>query len=211
MATDIIARLKWRYATKKFNSEKILPKKTLEQLKEAFNLTATSYGLQPVTLVIVKDKEQRKKLLPHSWDQHQVVDASHLLVFCVEEKLSPEYIQKYFKRVKTIRNTPDEILKPFEEFLLDSFEEQSSDEIRTWATNQAYLALGNLLTVCAATNIDACPMEGFNPTEYDRILGLKEKGLTSVLLLPVGYRDETDFMAKEKKVRKDMKDVIIEL
>ena len=211
MATDIIDRLKWRYATKKFNSEKILPKKTLEQLKEAFNLTATSYGLQPVTLVIVKDKEQRKKLLPHSWDQHQVVDASHLLVFCVEEKLSPEYIQKYFKRVKTIRNTPDEILKPFEEFLLDSFEEQSSDEIRTWATNQAYLALGNLLTVCAATNIDACPMEGFNPTEYDRILGLKEKGLTSVLLLPVGYRDETDFMAKEKKVRKDMKDVIIEL
>ncbi len=211
MATDIIDRLKWRYATKKFNSEKILPKKTLEQLKEAFNLTATSYGLQPVTLVIVKDKEKRKKLLPHSWDQHQVVDASHLLVFCVEEKLSPEYIQKYFKRVKTIRNTPDEILKPFEEFLLDSFEEQSSDEIRTWATNQAYLALGNLLTVCAATNIDACPMEGFNPTEYDRILGLKEKGLTSVLLLPVGYRDETDFMAKEKKVRKDMKDVIIEL
>tara|TARA_R110002020_G_scaffold195282_2_gene396284 strand:+ start:377 stop:1012 length:636 start_codon:yes stop_codon:yes gene_type:complete len=211
MATDIIDRLKWRYATKKFNSEKILPKKTLEQLKEAFNLTATSYGLQPVTLVIVKDKDKRKKLLPHSWDQHQVVDASHLLVFCVEEKLSPEYIQKYFKRVKTIRNTPDEILKPFEEFLLDSFEEQSSDEIRTWATNQAYLALGNLLTVCAATNIDACPMEGFNPTEYDRILGLKEKGLTSVLLLPVGYRDETDFMAKEKKVRKDMKDVIIEL
>jgi len=211
MATDIIDRLKWRYATKKFNSEKILPKKTLEQLKEAFNLTATSYGLQPVTLVIVKDKEQRKKLLPHSWDQHQVVDASHLLVFCVEEKLSPKYIQKYFKRVKTIRNTPDDILKPFEEFLLDSFEEQSSDEIRTWATNQAYLALGNLLTVCAATNIDACPMEGFNPTEYDRILGLKEKGLTSVLLLPVGYRDETDFMAKEKKVRKDMKDVIIEL
>ncbi len=129
----------------------------------------------------------------------------------MEEKLSPAYIQKYFERVKTIRNTPDEILKPFEEFLLDSFEEQSSDEIRTWATNQAYLALGNLLTVCAATNIDACPMEGFNPTEYDRILGLKEKGLTSVLLLPVGYRDETDFMAKEKKVRKDMDDVIIEL
>ncbi len=211
MATDIIDRLKWRYATKKFNSEKILPKKELDQLKEAFNLTATSYGLQPVTLVILKDKKQREQLVPHSWNQTQVADASHLLIFCVEEKLSPAYIQKYFERVKTIRNTPDEILKPFEEFLLDSFEEQSSDEIRTWATNQAYLALGNLLTVCAATNIDACPMEGFNPTEYDRILGLKEKGLTSVLLLPVGYRDETDFMAKEKKVRKDMDDVIIEL
>ena len=149
--------------------------------------------------------------MPHSWDQAQVVDASHLLIFCVEEKLSPEYIQNYFKRVKTIRNTPDDILKPFEEFLLDSFEEQSSDEIRTWATNQAYLALGNLLTVCAAGNIDACPMEGFNPKEYDRLLGLKERGLTSVLLLPVGYRHEPDFMAKEKKVRKDMDDVIIEL
>lgn len=211
MATDIIDRLKWRYATKKFDSEKILPKKTVEQLKEAFNLTATSYGLQPVTLVIVKDKKLREQLLPPSWNQSQVVDASHLLIFCVEEKLSPEYIQKYFKRVKTIRNTPDKILKPFEEFLLESFEEQSSDEIRIWATNQAYLALGNLLTVCVAANIDACPMEGFNPTEFDRILGLKEKGLTSVLLLPVGYRDETDFMAKEKKVRKDMDDVIIEL
>ncbi len=211
MATDIIDRLKWRYATKKFDSEKILPKKTVEQLKEAFNLTATSYGLQPVTLVIVKDKKLREQLLPPSWNQSQVVDASHLFIFCVEEKLSPEYIQKYFERVKTIRNTPDKILKPFEEFLLDSFEERSSDEIRTWATNQAYLALGNLLTVCAAANIDACPMEGFNPPEFDRILGLKEKGLTSVLLLPVGYRDETDFMAKEKKVRKDMDDVIIEL
>lgn len=211
MATNIIEQLKWRYATKKFDSNKMLTKQSIEQLKEAFNLTATSYGLQPVTLVIVKDKEQRKDLLPHSWNQQQVVDASHLLIFCVEEKLNPEYIQNYFKRVKTIRNTPDTILKPFEEFLLNSFEEQSSAEIRTWATNQAYLALGNLLTVCAAKNIDACPMEGFNPKEYDRILGLNKKGLTSVLLLPVGYRDKSDFMANEKKVRKTMDEVIIEL
>ena len=211
MATNIIEQLKWRYATKKFDSNKILTKQSIEQLKEAFNLTATSYGLQPVTLVIVKDKEQRKDLLPHSWNQQQVVDASHLLIFCVEEKLNPEYIQNYFKRVKTIRNTPDTILKPFEEFLLNSFEEQSSAEIRTWATNQAYLALGNLLTVCAAKNIDACPMEGFNPKEYDRILGLNKKGLTSVLLLPIGYRDKSDFMANEKKVRKTMDEVIIEL
>lgn len=211
MATNIIEQLKWRYATKKFDSNRILTKQSIEQLKEAFNLTATSYGLQPVTLVIVKDKEQRKDLLPHSWNQQQVVDASHLLIFCVEEKLNPEYIQNYFKRVKTIRNTPDTILKPFEEFLLNSFEEQSSAEIRTWATNQAYLALGNLLTVCAAKNIDACPMEGFNPKEYDRILGLNKKGLTSVLLLPVGYRDKSDFMANEKKVRKTMDEVIIEL
>jgi len=211
MATDIVEQLKWRYATKKFDSEKILPNTTIEQLKEAFNLTATSYGLQPVTLVIIKDKKRREKLLPHSWNQSQVVDASHLLIFCVEEKLSPEYIQKYFKRVKTIRNTPENILKPFEKSLLNSFERQSSDEIRVWAINQAYLALGNLLTVCAATNIDACPMEGFNPKGLDSELELKEKGLTSVLMLPVGYRDETDFMAKEKKVRKDMDDVIIEL
>ena len=127
MATNIIEQLKWRYATKKFDSNKILTKQSIEQLKEAFNLTATSYGLQPVTLVIVKDKEQRKDLLPHSWNQQQVVDASHLLIFCVEEKLNPEYIQNYFKRVKTIRNTPDTILKPFEEFLLNSFSSSFND------------------------------------------------------------------------------------
>ncbi|WP_160131987.1 NAD(P)H-dependent oxidoreductase [Kordia antarctica] len=208
---QILDSLKWRYATKKFDATRFLTTKQLQTLKEAFNLTATSYGLQPIRLVVIQDKDLQKQLLPHSWKQRQVIDASHLLVICIENTVDTEYIESYFARVKEIRDTPDEILKPFKSFMIDSFSKKTAEELKIWATKQAYLAMGNLLTVCGAEQIDACPMEGFIPEKYDEVLGLKAHGLSSVLLLPVGFRAEDDMFGDFAKVRKSISESVLEL
>jgi len=208
---NIIEKLQWRYATKKFNANATLSQEKLTTLKEAFNLTATSYGLQPVKLVIIKNKDLQESLVEHSMNQTQVAQASHVLVFCVETNIDTAYIENYFDRIKAIRNTPDEVLNPFKNFLIDDFKGKSEADIKDWAVKQAYLALGNLLTVCAIEDIDACPMEGFSPMGYDEVLDLKAKGLQSVLVLPVGYRANDDMFANFKKVRKDINDIVFEL
>ncbi|SEK25762.1 Nitroreductase [Aquimarina amphilecti] len=208
---EIIESLQWRYATKKFDNTRTLPQEKIDILTKAFNLTATSYGLQPLKLVVLKDKEIQKDLTTHSWNQQQVADASHLLIFCIEKNVGEAYITKYFDNVKTIRNTPEEILKPFKEQLIDSFENKSADEISNWASKQAYLAMGNLLTVCATEKIDACPMEGFIPEKYDELLNLSQYGLTSVLVLPIGYRAPDDMFAGLKKVRRSINETVITL
>ena len=206
-----IQNLKWRYAVKKFDSTRLLSQRQINILKEAFNLTATSYGLQPIKLVIVNNKELQKKLVEYSYNQQQVEQASHLLVFCVDTHLNEKDVENYFDRVQKVRNTPDEIIHPFRNYLKDVISGKSSEELISWAKNQAYLALGNLLTVCANEQIDSCPMEGFIPKKYDDLLNLKEKNLTSVLVLPVGFRADDDFMKNQKKVRKILSDVILEI
>ncbi|MDO6737848.1 NAD(P)H-dependent oxidoreductase [Wenyingzhuangia sp. 2_MG-2023] len=208
---NIIESLQWRYATKKFDPNKKISSTQLQTLKEAFNLTATSYGLQALNLVIVKNTDLREQLLEASFNQKQVIDASHLLVICYPINFDSNNVNEYFELVQQIRNTPEEVLKPFKDFLIHEFETKSTVDKNIYFTKQAYIALGNLLTTCAVEKIDACPMEGFIPSKYDEILGLTEKGLTSVLVLPVGFRAEDDFMAKEKKVRKPLSKTIIEL
>ncbi|KAA1245992.1 NAD(P)H-dependent oxidoreductase [Aquimarina sp. RZ0] len=208
---EIIESLKWRYATKKFDASRVLPQEKINTLIEAFNLTATSYGLQPLKLIVLKNKEIQKELTAHSWNQQQIADASHVLIFCIEKTVGEEYINQYFENVKAIRNTSEEILKPFKEQLVDSFKNKPSDEISNWATKQAYLAMGNLLTVCATEKIDACPMEGFIPEKYDQILKLETLGLASVLVLPIGYRATDDVFADFKKVRRPIEDTVINL
>ncbi|MEZ4857967.1 MAG: NAD(P)H-dependent oxidoreductase [Flavobacteriaceae bacterium] len=211
MASQIIEKLHWRYACKKFDPSKILSEEKLEILKESFNLTATSYGLQPLKMVIIKDPIMKEELVPFTMNQKQVSQASHVLVLCIEKGLSNAYIKNHFKRVETIRNTSRTILEPFEAALTSSFSEKSEEEVKNWMVKQAYLALGNLLTICALEGIDACPLEGFEPKKYDAYLKLSEKGLQSVLVLPVGYRAEDDFFATLKKVRRGVAEVIIEI
>ena len=206
-----IDNLKWRYAVKKFDHHKILSDNQINILKQAFNLTATSYGLQPIKLVVVKNKDIQKELVLHSWNQQQVSQASHLLVICVDTKLDETDVEKYFERVKEIRNTPDEIINSFKEYLKTTISGKTKEDLLSWAKNQAYLALGNLLTVCANEKIDSCPMEGFIPEKYDEVLGLKEKNLSSVLVLPVGYRAEDDIMTQQKKVRKNIDEIVIDI
>lgn len=206
-----IQSLQWRYATKKFDSSKSLSSEQINILKQSFNLTPTSYGLQPLKLVIIQNKELQEQLLEHSAQQQQIVTASHLLVICIEKNINSEFIIQNFELVKDIRNTPEKILKPFREFLLKDFGNKTQEETEHWAVNQAYLALGNLLTVCAHEGIDACPMEGFNAEKYDEVLKLDEKNLKSVLILPVGYRAQDDIFADFKKVRRPIEETIIEI
>lgn len=206
-----IAHLKWRYAVKKFDSKRILPNEKVEGLKQAFNLTATSYGLQPIKMVVIQNKDLQKKLVSCSYGQRQVENASHVLVICIEKKIDKVFINQYFNRVKSVRGTSDIILKPFKDYLVENFSKKEIEEVRTWSTNQAYLALGNLLSYCALEEVDSCPMEGFIPEEYDKHLHLEEMCLTSVLVLPVGYRAKNDPFSKMEKVRKNIEESVIEI
>ena len=208
---NLIEQLQWRYATKKFDSKKMLEASKIDIIKHAFNLTATSYGLQPIKLVIFSNKNLQQELVEHTMNQVQLAQASHVLVFCIEKSIDKNYITEYFNRIKDIRNTSDAILNPFKEFLIEDFERKSQTHIENWAAKQAYLAMGNILTVCAVEGIDACPMEGFSPVKYDEILKLSERGLKSVLVMPIGYRAEDDMFAEFKKVRKNMNQSIIEM
>jgi nitroreductase len=208
---NTIKSLKWRYAVKKFDANKFLTKEQINTLKEAFNLTATSYGLQPLKLVVVKNKTIQKELVAHSWNQPQVVDASHLLVICIPKKYTSEEVTKYFNLVQDIRNTPDAINNPFKDFLTAEIEKKTQEELFLWNKNQAYIALGNLLTVCALEKIDSCPMEGFISERYNDVLKLEAHNLTATLVLPVGFRANDDYMKDLKKVRKNIDDVIIEI
>lgn len=208
---SVLQQLKWRYATKSFDKDRLLSDNQIQTLKEAFNLTATSYGLQTLKLVVVKNKSLRQELVMHAYNQAQVVDASHLLVLCVQNQIDASDVESHFDNLQRIRQTPDEVISPFKSHLTETISQMPEDKKLSWAINQAYIALGNLMTVCAMEEIDSCPMEGFIPEAFDDVLGLNEIGLKSVLLLPVGFRSETDFFSDLKKVRKDLSQTVIEI
>jgi len=208
---NIIESLNWRYATKKFDSNRKLSKNQVNTLKNAFNLTASSYGLQPIKLIVISNQEIKNNLLESSLNQQQVIQCSHLLVICVETDIDESYIELYFKRVVDIRKTSPKVLESFKNSIINEFNDMSNTSIINWSINQAYLALGNLMTVCSVEEIDSCPMEGFLPEKYDEILDLKTKNLKSVLVMPVGYRSVDDQFSSFKKVRKDINDNTIEL
>lgn len=206
---NTIQSLKWRYACKKFDDTKLVPDDKIEVLSEAFNLTATSFGLQPIKMIVLQDKKLQKELTKHSFDQQQVNTASHVLVICIQDYFTQEDIDDYFDLEKEIRGTSEEILGKYRKQLKDIFANKSTIAKQKSAINQAYIALGNLMTVCALEKIDSCPMEGFNAQKFDEILELKNQNLKSVLVLPVGYRAEDDFMSTLKKVRKPVDETVI--
>lgn len=206
---DVLTGLQWRYATKKFNNTKNIPSEKMDIITKAFNLTATSYGLQPVRLVVINNKELQNQLLPHAMGQRQVAEASHLLVFCIEKDVKSPYVNDYFDNVRDTRATPEKTLAPFRQMLADKFDAQQKDETRNWAINQAYLAMGNLMTVCALEGIDACPMEGFKPEKFDDVLELADLNIASVLIMPIGYRADDDMFAAFEKVRRSTEDTVI--
>lgn len=204
-----INALKWRYATKKFDSDKSLSPEKMNIIKEAFNLTATSYGLQTISLVVVTDKDKREQLVEHSYHQRQVADASHLLVICIQDDILDADVEGLFNTISQLRQTPASILEPYREDLKVMMQNMTKTERQEWSVKQAYIALGNLMTVCAFEHIDACPMEGFIPSKYDELLHLKDYNLRSVLLLPIGYRAEDDKFATFQKVRKQVDESVI--
>lgn len=203
-----IQHLNWRYATKKFDNTKALDQEQIDALIEAFNLTATSYGLQPIKLFIIENKETRQNLLEHSFNQQQVVDASHLLVIAAKTVMTQEDINSFFERIKEIRSTPEDITAPYKAHLTNWVSETSSENMELWARKQTYIALGNLLSTCALMQIDSCPMEGFDASAYDKVLGLDQTEYRASLVLPVGYRHEEDFMANLPKIRKETSEIV---
>ena len=208
---DIIEQLEWRYATKKFDATKKLSPEKLETLKNAFNLTATSFGLQPLKMIVIQNKELQEKFVEHSYYQRQVADASHLLVLCIENDTSEDDIHAYFDLEKKIRGTSEEIISTFRNQLVKMFKNKSIEEKQLSSIYQTYIALGNLMTVCAGERIDSCPMEGFVPEKIDELLNLKALNLKSVLMLPVGFRAEDDIMSGMQKVRKPLHKTVIEI
>lgn len=206
-----IKHLEWRYATKKFDTTKKLNESQIDILKNVFNLTATSYGLQPLKMVVISNDDIKKQLFEHSYNQAQVADCSHLLVLCIKTNIDGEYVDEKFDLEIEIRGTEEETISGFRKFLKDNIDNKSEDDIEASTKYQAYIALGNLMTVCAFERIDSCPMEGFNPEKFDEILYLKEQQLKSVLLLPVGFRAKDDFMSQLKKVRIPVEESVIEI
>lgn len=206
--TNSIENLKWRYATKNFDPNAPLDDRKLQLLVEAFNLTATSYGLQPCRLVVVQNKILQEKMLPLTYGQRQVFQAPVVLVLCTVA-VDDAYVRKYFDLVEKIRSTSREILEPFQKQLEQKFTAMQREEVDSWAKNQAYISLGNLMTVCAQERIDSCPMEGFIPEKVDELLDLNAKGLKSVLLMPVGHRATDDMFASLEKVRLPLQDSVI--
>lgn len=197
-----IEALEWRYATKKFESGKKISAEQLNTLKKAVQLAASSYGLQPYEVLIVTSQDLREKLQPAAWGQSQVVDASHLFIFCNKTSVKDSYIDDYISQVSTERDLPEGSLKDYGNFMKSKVNALSKEEQQNWTAKQTYIALGNLLSAAAHLELDACPMEGFEPEKFNEILNLHEKGLNAVVIATVGYRSEEDATQHYKKVRR---------
>ncbi len=208
---DIIKSLEWRYATKKFDPSKKLTNQQVEILKKAFNLTPTSFGLQPIKMIVISNKELQEKFIELSYYQRQVADASHLLVLCIEDDTTPENINAYFDMEKEIRKVDENVISDFRNQLISMYSKKTLEEKQQSAIYQTFIVLGNLMTVCAVEKIDACPIEGFVPEKVDELLNLKNLNLKSILLLPVGFRAEDDLMNGMKKVRKPLNETVLEI
>lgn len=205
--SNLIESLNWRYACKKFDSEKKLSEQDVNTLLETMRLTASSYGMQPWSFVRVTNPELRAKILEHSWNQKQVVDASDLFILCAKTNIDEAMVDAYIDDIVKTRKVAKETLEGFKKMMMYTI---AWDDARkaTWAEKQIYIAMGTLLTACATLKIDSCPMEGFVPAKVDEVLGLRDMGLRSVLMCPVGYRAADDNYADLEKVRFESSEVI---
>ena len=209
MTNSILNDLYWRYATKQFDPTKKVSEHDLQELLEALRLSASSFGLQPWKFLVVTDATLRKELQPHAWNQSQVVDASHLLVLCARTDVNEVYVKKYMETLASTRKIPVDSLKGYQDMMLGFVAHKDKAALIEWAKLQVYLALGNLVTVCSHKRIDTCPMEGFDATAFDQILGLEKIHLTTAVLCPIGYRSADDHYAAAAKVRFGMDDVVL--
>jgi nitroreductase len=208
---DLLQKLNWRYATKEFDSSKKIPAETLENLLEALRLAPSSFGLQPWKFVVVENAELRQKLRAAAWNQGQITDASHVIVLCRKEGFGASDIEAFIKATAEARGQNVEDLAGYKQMMEGALLPRSAEQLAVWSSEQIYLALGVLLTACAAQDVDACPMEGFDPAQFDQILDLPAQGLRSVVVCAVGYRSENDKYASAAKVRFSKEEVIVRL
>jgi nitroreductase len=209
---QLLGRLQWRYATKQFDATRKIAPRVWSALEDTLVLSPSSGGLQPWKFIVVEDPAMRERLLPASFGQPQVIDASHLVVFTAKQNLGVADVDAHIQRTAEIRGVTVESLAPFRNMLVGGIvEAMDQGALRAWAGRQVGIALGNLLTSAAMLGIDACPMEGFSPVEYNRILGLEEKGLSAIALCTLGYRSNADAYATLPKVRFPNADVLVHI
>jgi nitroreductase len=209
---QLLQALHWRYATKFFDATKKIPADIWEALKQALVLTPTSYGLQPYKFLVISNPAKRVELLPHSWGQKQVVDASQFVVFTARTEMKEADVDRFIKRTTDVRKLPDGAFTPDRDMMLGDVVNGPRGKIaHEWATRQTYIALGNLMTCAAVLGVDACPMEGLMPSEYDKVLNLNGSGYATVVACALGYRAAGDKYASLAKVRYETKDVVQEI
>ncbi len=200
--TDLLAQLNWRYATKQFDPTKPIAPEIWTALEDALVLTPSSYGLQPWKFLIVTSAELKAQLKPFSWNQSQVTDCSHYVVFAIQKNMTAAHVDRFIARTAALRGDTVEAMAAYRNLIVaDLVDGARSFSINQWATRQTYIALGNFMTSAALLGVDACPMEGIEPVNYDRVLGLSVKGLTTVVACAAGYRAEADKYATLAKVR----------
>jgi nitroreductase len=207
--SHLLDALNWRYATKQFDPSKKIDEATWQVLEEALVLTPSSYGLQPWLFFVIKTPELRARLRPHSWNQPQITDASHLVVFAIPDKIDVPFMDKYLDRIAEVRGVGLDSLAFYRDMMLkDVITGPRSAWSKEWASRQVYIALGNFMTAAAIVGVDTCPLEGIAPLEYDSILDLTAKGFHTVVACAAGYRSADDKYASSPKVRFEMSDVI---
>jgi nitroreductase len=207
----LLESLNWRYAAKRMTGAKVSADK-IEHLLEAIRLSASGFGLQPYQVFVIENPELKAKIQPIAYGQPQVVESSHLLVFAAWNEVTEEKINHFINTVSHQRNVPVEALGDYKNAIAGSLLRLPQDVQATWAAKQVYLAMGTALTAAAELRIDSTPMEGFVPAQLDELLGLKEKGLHSVLMLAVGERHtEADFMTGAAKVRYPKEEMFVKL
>jgi len=199
--STILNKLNWRYATKNFDSSKQVSNEDLNTLLEAGRLTASSYGLQPYEIYVIKNKEVRKELRKASYDQPQITDASCIIVLANKPTFDDSMIDDYIANIMKVRGLSKEDLEGFSKTMKSTLLDLPDAYKGAWTSNQAYIVLGNLMTIAAEMEIDTCPMEGFDKEQYNEILGLTNKGLNAAVVLAVGYRSTEDATQHYPKVR----------
>ena len=210
--SDLINKLKWRYATKKMDASRPVPQQKIERILEAIRLTASSSGLQPYEVIVVTNPELRAQIVPHAWNQAQITDGSHLLVFAAWDNYTAERINHMFDLVNDERGFKNEGWENYRQMLLNSYPQRDAEVNFQHAARQAYIGMSAALIAAAFEEVDSTPMEGFDPNALDEILGLRARGLRSVAILPVGYRaDEGDWLVNLKKVRRPREQFVTEV
>lgn len=209
---SLIEKLQWRYATKKMDASKVVPKEKLEQILDAIRLSASSSGLQPYEVIVVSNKALREKICTVASNQSQIIDCSYLLVFAAWDTYTAERINTAFDMTEEIRNLKSESGTAYRQNLLKSYPARDPEVNFTHAAKQAYIAVGTALIAAAYEQVDCTPMEGFDPAALDDLLNLKERGLRSVVIMPIGYRKaDEDWLVNLKKVRRNKDQFVIRI
>ena len=208
---ELLDKLNWRYAAKAMNGKKVAQEK-VDNIIEAISLAPTSSGLQPFEVFVITNQEVKEKIRPIAWDQSVITDCSHLLVFAAWDTYTADRINKQFDLTNTVRGFKNEGWENYRQMLLGSYPQQDEEVNFNHAAKQAYIALGHAMIAAAYQEVDSTPIEGFVPAKLDEILGLREKGLRSSVMLTLGYRQaDKDWLVNLKKVRKPKEDLITEI